>query len=92
MEFPDFRQTEHTQKPEDAQESSAPKKTEHMRHAKAEVACRVVVQETWAVNSNLELCLFPFPVIFPSPHTARFRAIFPFPQGKRFSLNAFSSN
>ena len=46
----------------------------------------------WAVNSNLELCLFPFPVIFPFPHTARFRAIFPFPRGKRFSLNAFSSN
>ena len=44
------------------------------------------------VNSNLELCLFPFPVIFPSPHTARFRAIFPFPRGTLFSLNAFSSN
>ena len=47
---------------------------------------------TWAVNSNLELCLFPFPVIFPSPHTARFRVIFPSPRGKRFSLDAFSSN
>ena len=37
--------------------------------------------------------LFPaFDFVFPFPHSARFRAIFLFPRGNRFSLNAFSSN
>ena len=37
--------------------------------------------------------IFPaFDFVFPFPHSARFRAIFPLPPRKRFSLNVFSNN
>ena len=61
---------------------------------KPPLAIRSPASETWAPISDLELCLFPFPGIrfrFPfSPY--RSFSLFPGEKGKRFLLNAFSSN